>query len=57
MTLFEQQIFSITHQGKNLLITFDISVAPEQMLSAILKEGHTLSYYRDISSSTKKMFA
>jgi ABC-2 type transport system ATP-binding protein len=57
MSLFQQQIFSIAHQGKNLLVTFDISVTPEQMLSAILKEGHTLSYYRDISSSTKKMFA
>ena len=49
-------IKSITTQGKNWVISCEVGLTPEQFLESLLKNGAKITYFRDISSSTKKMF-
>ena len=55
--LFADKILTITSSGKNLVITTNISVTAEELMGTLVKAGCKLSYFRDISSSTKKMFS
>lgn len=55
--LFPTGLLTVKVNGKNVIVSTETSITAEDLLSALIKAGCTLSYFRDISSSTKKMFS
>lgn len=55
--LFKDEIISIQVNGKNLSVTTTMDVSGEVLVTGLLKAECKLDYFRDISSSTKKMFS
>jgi len=56
-SLFSEGILSVKTSGKNLVVSTDVSITAELLLTALIKADYKVSYFRDISSSTKKMFS
>ncbi|MFT6245071.1 MAG: ABC-2 type transport system ATP-binding protein [Salibacteraceae bacterium] len=55
--LFKDEIISIQVNGKNLSVTTTMAISGESLVTGLLKAECKLDYFRDISSSTKKMFS
>ena len=56
-SLFKDEIISIEVNGKNLSVTTTMAVTGEILVTELLKSDCKMNYFRDISSSTKKMFS
>lgn len=52
----EFPILAVNTEGKTLNVTVNLELSAEEFLIKILNKGYKISYFRDISSSTKKMF-
>ena len=56
-TLFSEGIIKVESNGRSLVVTTDISISGETLISKLIEANYTLAYFRDISSSTKKLFS
>lgn len=55
--IFKDKIITIAQNGKNISVTTTMDVTGELFLMELLKAECKMDYFRDISSSTKKMFS
>ena len=55
--LFRDEIISIEINGKKLSVINTLAVSGESLVTELLKAKCKLDYFRDISSSTTKMFS
>lgn len=49
-------ITSITKIGKTFHVKISLDISPEQFLQEVIKKGGKVLYFRDISSSTRRLF-
>ena len=56
MEIFGQDIQQITAKGKIIHMDTTIGLSSQRLMQELLAKGVEISYFRDISSSTKKMF-
>ncbi len=55
--LLGEQLLSVASSGQNVVLSVGVGLTSEMILSKVIGAGFTIKYFRDISSSTKKMFA
>jgi ABC-2 type transport system ATP-binding protein len=54
LSLFSAQL--ISEKGKVLLFETDLTVSSQEVLVKLIEKGFSIDYFRNISSSTKKLF-
>ncbi|MBS1638049.1 MAG: ABC transporter ATP-binding protein [Bacteroidetes bacterium] len=56
LLLFAGTEIRIEDSGTNLVVTVPVTLSSEQFLKELLNHSFSLSYFRDISTSTRKLF-